>query len=284
MQEIGAFGPFRLTYKKGVLMMSIEYTLSPSQREFVFHFPFEVKKAIKICKEVIERADQPFIWSTNTLDNHWLGLSGFELGEFREIEHTIHDILAAETGERNYWENARLTCNEDVEWGEWRNKDLTGKYYYKFTLLPEFAEKIRSVSQKWHDDLVQILEALTVAEQREREEREARRSSLKCEILKRTKVRGGDGIDLSAQVRLTDPKTNESLQFACRNVFDVGYVINAAYAVSDGLQPGGIPVSGKWQYFDDKKGWYDIRELTEFEKRCIEYLCEFPPVYDGIRL
>jgi len=255
--------------------------LSPTKRSLVFDFPFQVKKAADICQKVVQAVDKPFIWRTTTLENDFLDVY-YE--DYHDIHWAIHEILSIAVGKENFWEIARTVCDEDVEWSKWRNKDLNNKYYYKYILKPEYATLIRSAAQKWHDDLIQILAEMEAEEKREREEREARRNSLKCEVLKQKKVRGGDGIDLCALVHLTDPKTGESLQFECRNIFDVGYVINPNYPIAEGMEPGGIEIEGKWHDFDEHKGWYPVRELTEFEKRCLAYLREFPPIYNGIRM
>ena len=117
------------------------------------------------------------------------------------------------------------------------------------------------------------------------ESKEMRKDSLKCEILKFTKGYGGEcGVDPSVLVRLTDPQTCESLEFVYRNIFDIGYVVNPNYAVAKDLKPGGLASNGKWQTFEAGKGWHDVRDLTDFEKRCLQYLDEFPPIYSGISI
>ena len=118
----------------------------------------------------------------------------------------------------------------------------------------------------------------------EKAAREARRESLKCEILKTGKTRS-EADDPYVIVRVTDPKTSEALEFTCRNIFDVGYVVNPNYSVADGLEAGGIVINGKWHDFNGSKGgWYPVRDVTPFERRCLDYLRDFPPIYSGIRM
>lgn len=113
--------------------------------------------------------------------------------------------------------------------------------------------------------------------------REAERASMTIKILKQGRTMGEEP-DPYADVEITDPATGESARFVCRNIFDCGYVVNPAYAVAEGLEPGGIVNNGHWQTFDEKKGWYNVRPLTEFETRAIAYLHKFPPIYSGTRM
>jgi len=117
--------------------------------------------------------------------------------------------------------------------------------------------------------------------------REARRASMKVEILEKGNFGKGEDSEIYANVEITDPATGESAKFACRNVFDVGYIVNPLYAVSEGLKPGGIATGGYWKVFREDEnyvGWMEARPLTPFEKKALGYLREFPPVNAGIRM
>lgn len=118
----------------------------------------------------------------------------------------------------------------------------------------------------------------------ERDAREARRASMKVEILEKGYFGKGEDSEVYANVEITDLATGESAKFACRNVFDVGYIVNPLYAVAAGLQPGGVAVRGHWEIFRDDTGWVTARPLTPFEKKALDYLREFPPVDSGIRM
>lgn len=146
--------------------------------------------------------------------------------------------------------------------------------YYGFieTVVTSFQIKLA--------DLIDINEVRL--RQKKEEEKEQRRNSLKLEVVKKGVVKGEE-LDPYAVVKLTEPETGESLQFVCRNIFDFGYVINPDYEIAEGID-GGLHVKGKWQTFKEGEGWHDVRELTAFEKRCIEYLLEFPPISTCIRM
>jgi len=113
--------------------------------------------------------------------------------------------------------------------------------------------------------------------------REAERARMTVKILKQGRTMGEEP-DSYAEVEVTEQATGENACFVCRNIFDCGYVINPAYAVAEGLEPGGIANGGQWQTFDAERGWYDVRPLTGFEARAITYLRKFPPIYGGIRM
>jgi hypothetical protein len=85
-----------------------------------------------------------------------------------------------------------------------------------------------------------------------------------------------------AHVRMRD--TGECLEFVCRNVFDVGYVVNPAYALQPGMKPGGILDGDTWMSFSKEQGWSTVRSVTASEKIAMEYLREFPPVNSNVRM
>lgn len=161
----------------------------------------------------------------------------------------------------------------DTDWGDY---SITTYYLVPFGEVKKLYQAAR-----------EILEPKERKAAERKAARDAKHAALKdaakCEILKQGKSRG-EGLDPYAIVRMTDRKTGEQLEFTCRNIFDVGYVINPNYAVAEGLEPGGLCIEGKWKTFEDEKGWYYVRELTEFEKLCLEYLDTFPPVTDKIRM
>jgi len=127
-------------------------------------------------------------------------------------------------------------------------------------------------------------EAQKAAAEKKAAEKEARRASMKVEILEKGNFGKDEDSEIYANVEITDPATGESAKFACRNVFDVGYIVNPLYAVAAGLQPGGVAVRGHWEIFRDDTGWITARPLTLFEKKALDYLHEFPPVDSGIRM
>lgn len=53
---------------------------------------------------------------------------------------------------------------------------------------------------------------------------------MKVTVLSNKTVKGPDGDDLQALVSITDGK--ETLEFVCRNIFDVGFLINPNYKLT----------------------------------------------------
>lgn len=112
---------------------------------------------------------------------------------------------------------------------------------------------------------------------------EAERASMQVEILKSGSLGKGEGSEIFANVKITDPNTGESLKFACRNIFDVGYAINPLYTIASGID-GGLQHGDYWQNYNKDTGWENVRELTLFEKKALDYLRKFPPISAGIRM
>lgn len=109
--------------------------------------------------------------------------------------------------------------------------------------------------------------------------REEYKNTLKLTVLNS----GKNDDDIYADIEIEDPITNDKLKFCCRNIFDFGYVVNPSYEITGGIS-GGLRSGDMWQTFKTGEGWTDVRELTEFEKKCVDYLNEFPPIHTHIRL
>ncbi len=105
-----------------------------------------------------------------------------------------------------------------------------------------------------------------------------RRSKMDVQIIDKGKEHSGDGPTYYTHVEITDKETGEKLKFACRNIFDFGYVINPLYPIIEGIS-GGIEIDGYWDVADGAG-----RELTDVEKRMLKYLHEFPPISTEIRM
>jgi hypothetical protein len=106
---------------------------------------------------------------------------------------------------------------------------------------------------------------------------------IECKIVKMDRgTAGEEGRDPSALVEIRIDG-GEPIRFNCRNIFDVGYVVNPAYSIAPGMEPGGLANKGQWETFNaDKGGWYSVRDLTPDETRALAHLYLYPPVYDGI--
>ncbi|MCQ4924896.1 hypothetical protein NE686_17475 [Tissierella carlieri] len=157
------------------------------------------------------------------------------------------------------------------------NKETQEYYDYKEDVVTGFEMKLSSLIN------AEEIKAQVEKERKKEEEINKIRNSLTIEIIDKGKERGSDGSDYYVKVKLTDPLTGECLKFNCRNIFDFGYVVNPDYMIAKGID-GGIVNNGKWETFESGKGWIPVRDLTEFERKCIDYLNKFPPVSTGIRL
>jgi hypothetical protein len=110
---------------------------------------------------------------------------------------------------------------------------------------------------------------------------------MEIKILKKGIREGGEEKELFAVVECHDKHEHEALKFEVRNIFDFGLVVNPLYPINPGVESG-LPVRTEgtwvWKDFDRTHGWVTIRELTDFEKRCVEYLYQNPPIFDRVRL
>ncbi len=94
-------------------------------------------------------------------------------------------------------------------------------------------------------------------------------------VIEKGKEWSGDGYDYWTKVEVQEG--DQKLRFIYRNIFDFGLVINPDYEIIPGLKAG-MAKDGYWWDFDDEKLWQPVRELTEFEKRAIDYLYEINPL------
>lgn len=155
------------------------------------------------------------------------------------------------------------------------------KYHgYKNTIVTGFEMKLTDILQgriekKKEEDIAKEL-------------LEQEKKTMQIKIIKQGYSQGEEK-DPYAIVEIADPITKEKAQFQCRNIFDFGYTINPNYAITEGLEIGGLAITDKEtgkKYWQDlgEHGWYNVRELTEFESKAINYLYKFPPIYSGIRM
>lgn len=94
----------------------------------------------------------------------------------------------------------------------------------------------------------------------------------KVEVIKKYSEAFDEGRTYITKVKITEKGTGKSLQFACRDIFDFGKVINPCYAVADG-SVGGLPVKDSWQVEGR------LIKMTDFEKKCVDFLYSYPPAW-----
>lgn len=242
-------------------------TITLEGREIILTSSYEVNQYIKNIEDLINKIEEPFIFDAATLENRILNISLYMDDYLFIVHHILVEKLAAITGRNNLWDIVEYIAEEDMAWGEWRNKDLTAKRYYKYTIKPEFQAQIK-------DFLTDLLNQLKVAEKeiKEEEQREAelkRQRQNRFTIVNTYKLvypRGGEfGIDGYADFELLDTQTEKKVRMVARNVFDFGY-----YCYPKRLE-------GTDQIFD-KNTW------TKEEKEAEKWLREFPPFTTAIRM
>lgn len=220
------------------------------------------------------------------------------------------------------WPHPVLHVDDQPQYGI-KTWDL---YYHLFAEKYHIYENLKFIpneKQKEGTDVttevivrIKEIEGIRITEQAEAAKRqaelEAAKAAMNVKVLKEGKISGGDGPDYYADIEITDPATGESAKFCCRNIFDFGYVVNPAYAVAEGLEPGGLARKVKkseldstitayavagievgeaeedevwcWQDYHTEKGWYVVRPMTMFEVKAYQYLHKFSPVCKGIRI
>jgi hypothetical protein len=235
------------------------------EQKIIYDFMFQIQDDIKCVRKIIQNLDQPFIFNAGTLENHFFNISPSldSIDVYRALVFELRKM----TGLDNIWEIAEEICEEDVEWGEWRNRELTGKYYYKFTVKPYYQEKIIVFLTDWLEKLETLL--------KEAEEEENKEKLTKLERNNRFSVvythklinpRGGeDDVDGYADLEIKSNITGNVVRMVARNVFDFGYYVYPKR------------VEGTEDVFN-KDVW------TEEEKQAAEWLREFPPFYSGLRI
>lgn len=162
-----------------------------------------------------------------------------------------------------------------------------GAAFEKVPVASISPERLSEVRSRYEAKQAQK-EAQDAATRKERDAQDARKADLQaklsCRVIQRGSRPGEDGRDPYALVELTSAATGETLRFSCRNVFDFGYVVNPAYSITPGREPGGMANDGQWMDFKAGDGWVPVRPLTETETLALQYLYEFPPISKEIRL
>lgn len=155
------------------------------------------------------------------------------------------------------------------------NKKIQDLLYYTSDTVTGFKIKLS-------DLLREVRETESKRKEREKATLEFE-ATMRVEILKRG-ISDDEDRDSYAEVKITDVKTGEQAEFTCRNIFDFGYVVNPAYSIAEGYDPGGFEDKGFWMHNQGGKGFSKIRELTDFEKKALKYLETFSPISADLRM
>lgn len=232
--------------------------------------PTAEKKINRLKEEKTAKIQAAFdaLQEDTVMDVHYHTSYGFSISRHEAAEHpwfktALPDIKKAKLGIPDQY-----IVNFD-------QGDYSLSYTYKIPF---------GVIKQLHQEARGILEPIERRKEEEQAAQEKRRASLKMEIVDEGKKWGGEGHDLFAFIRLTDTATLESLEFKCWNIFDAGYFIKANYLI-DGIKGEDAGWNGdEWRTYKEDEGWVTIRKLTDFEKRCMEYISEFSPIPTRIRL
>jgi len=122
----------------------------------------------------------------------------------------------------------------------------------------------------------------------EKEKAEIKALGVTAKVIKSGEVPSAEEgcFDYFAEVTITDNKTGETLAFVCRNVCDVGYVVNPAFEIFPGTMGGlGYKAGDKylWRVYQ-KSGEFKERKMSDFERRAYIHLHKNPPIYNGINM
>ena len=211
------------------------------------------------------------------------------------------------TDGNNIWDflNNPANANKDIEWTNNRNEDFEYELYIKYDYTTELKEKIVALLKEIRADLITFQEARKRVETKKKTEREKARAEFQMKILEFSQASGGEaGPDPYAKVRLTDPKTGESVTLRCRNIFDFGFVVNPEgggipYNVERFIKNNPIafetpeakeefrkahPTKTGWGWKRDFLEGKDWIEMTDLEVRAVKYLYRFSPIDTGTRM
>lgn len=225
---------------------------------------YKLEESIEAVEKAIRLMKEPFIYDRANHDRA-IFFTPLNDGEI-VVGHLIYKTLSKATGEKAYFHIAQKASNEDEKWGEWRNKGLTGKYYYKFLLKPEYVKILNGALQNRLRDLMRqhFFAQSEIALKKKKEAGLFRLYAM--EVITVTEPRGGEtGIDGYSESILTN-RQGDSVTMVERNVFDFGY-----YVFPKRL--------GGTQKIFDRRCW------TGEEKRAEKWLFKFGPLKNkGLRM
>lgn len=170
------------------------------------------------------REQESFIFNSATLDNKLF--SSIPYYEFDyDHEHDIFKYFQQLIGKDNLWDIVKVICNEDLDWTKWRNEKLTGIYYHKYTLKPEYVEGLNNFleakKQKYLTRITEINKEIK-KENADRDKRKSMHSVVKT--YRNIRPKGGEnGQDGYLDVDVKNNITGDITRVVARNVFDFGY-------------------------------------------------------------
>lgn len=162
---------------------------------------------------------------------------------------------------------------------------------HKESVTRDDVRKIKKYDDFWYcfEEGITGKEVVAIIE-RKIAEKKQQREEIGYKIIAKGKEANGECNvkDSYSIIECTNGK--ETLRFIERNIFDFGYVVNPDYCVAEGLEKGGIMDFDKetkkyyWMDFKNEKGWSRVREFTQFEEKCYNYITRNPSISRNIRL
>lgn len=223
---------------------------------------FDLLQKIENINDYKAALKDSFIFNAAILDN-----SFFEVPyNYFDYIHksSIMDLLGKLSNKENIWDIVSIVCDEDKDWGEQRNENLTGKFYYKFTLKSEYIPEVESFLndiKERYEKRIQKIEEFLKEEELKKNEREKQFSILTVH----EDIMPGKDVDGYLDISLKHNKTSEIVRIVERNVFDFGH-----YAYPKRLE--------------GTRDIFDVNLWTEVEIKACNWASEFSKMSTDIRM
>lgn len=221
---------------------------------------------LKMVRDLRAHLTEPFIMNASTLDNHLFTFSQYYDRQY-QLNHAIQQWCEAQTGLTNLWKMAEEICVEDVAWTQWRNRDLTGTFFHKYTLKSAYVAPLTAQLDQWEAQLAAAAaawEAWQVQETDARERDQAEYQVVATHTLQMPKG-GEDGADGYADLTLVHTATHQPYRLIARNVFDFGFYTYP-------------------QRLEGQDAMFDRTQWTDDEQAACQWLGRWSPLTTTIRM
>lgn len=194
----------------------MNYKIELFGRSVTFDFDFEAETAIKTLEKLKNKIKESFIVGDNPTEIFY-----------------IHDYfydwdvicwLKKKYGVDNIYSELAI---EDVKWTEWRNRDLNGIYYRKYTFNSEVQAAVTEEAERLQSTIKTDLEKYRENKEAEKRQKEKERAELLSDTNWEIKEKiiydeGGKTHEYIHHITID----NKEYTIIERNVFDFGRVLN----------------------------------------------------------
>ncbi len=106
------------------------------------------EKMIKTCQVILESCEKPFVWEEEGTYQYGNYKKPFNLVlPHQRIDTELHDLFETFSHTNQLYDQIKATCTLDEEWAEYgtygMDRDFSC-YFSKFTLKPEYVEKVKT--------------------------------------------------------------------------------------------------------------------------------------------